>query len=67
MTSMYFGVRNDVKTEKVIENSHVLPDCKSAAFRFDGSNPSSPTTKSPTPLGVGLFVYLGIWRTDSKD
>ena len=36
--------------------------CKSAAFRFDGSNPSSPTTKSPTPFGVGLFVL----RADSK-
>ena len=39
-------------------------DCKSAAYRFDGSNPSSPTTKSPTPSGVGLFM---LWEADSKN
>ena len=35
-------------------------DCKSAAFRFDGSNPSSPTKlKSPRAATVlGLFVYF---------
>ena len=31
-------------------------DCKSAAYRFDGSNPSSPTTKKLTPFGVSFFV-----------
>ena len=35
-------------------------DCKSAAFRFDGSNPSSPTNgKSPRASKVfGLFLFL---------
>ena len=32
-------------------------DCKSAAFRFDGSNPSSPTKAQH--FGVGLFVMHG--------
>ena len=41
-------------------------DCKSAAFRFDGSNPSSPTTKSPTPFGVGLFVVFEADSNPSK-
>ena len=31
-------------------------DCKSAAFRFDGSNPSSPTTKNRYPQGWRFFV-----------
>ena len=34
-------------------------DCKSAALRFDGSNPSSPTTRVPMPYGVGTFVFEG--------
>ena len=41
-------------------------DCKSAAYRFDGSNPSSPTTKKTNPNGLVFFVVIGIWRTDSK-
>ena len=32
-------------------------DCKSAAFRFDGSNPSSPT-KSPECESVQDFYFL---------
>ena len=31
-------------------------DCKSAAFRFDGSNPSSPTTKQLIHFGISCFV-----------
>ena len=38
-------------------------DCKSAAFCFDGSNPSSPTNrKSPGAskvFGLFLFYFLG--------
>ena len=43
MMSISFDVKNDVRNRKVIANSHFYTDCKSAAFRFDGSNPSSPT------------------------
>ena len=34
-------------------------DCKSAAFRFDGSNPSSPTTKRSQSLRIEIFLYVG--------
>ena len=40
-------------------------DCKSAAFRFDGSNPSSPTTKNRCPQGWRFFVVEEGWM-DSK-
>ena len=39
-------------------------DCKSAAFRFDGSNPSSPTNQSQNRNGSGIFccVYRYRWH-----
>ena len=40
-------------------------DCKSAAFRFDGSNPSSPTTKTAIRKDGGFFVLEDGWM-DSK-
>ena len=58
MMSTSFDVKNDVRNRKVIANSRFYTDCKSAAFRFDGSNPSSPTkSKSPRAATVlGLFL-----------
>ena len=38
-------------------------DCKSAAFRFDGSNPSSPTTKRPILSGL---VFLCVWMAGGR-
>jgi hypothetical protein len=56
MMSLYFDVSYDVKIAKHVANSRFFTDCKSAAYRFDGSNPSSPTTKSPTPMVLD-FLY----------
>ena len=39
-------------------------DCKSAAFRFDGSNPSSPTRKSPNALHSDFFSYIRLAASD---
>ena len=58
MMSISFDVKNDVRNRKVIANSHFYTDCKSAAFRFDGSNPSSPTRKSPNALHSDFFSYI---------
>ena len=35
-------------------------DCKSAAFRFDGSNPSSPTTKRPILSGLVFLCVRAV-------
>ena len=57
-----FGVKSVVKIKKYVSITHFYADCKSAAFRFDGSNPSSPTkSKSPrAAMVLGLFlVFVG--------
>ena len=60
--SFWLDVKNDVRMRKHVANTHFFTDCKSAAFRFDGSNPSSPTnTKSPraaTVLGLFTFIFI---------
>ena len=61
MSSKAYVVKDVVKIRKVIANSHISADCKSAAYRFDGSNPSSPTNpkkpRTATVLGLFLFVF----------
>ena len=47
-----------VEIPKGIENSGLLTACKSAAYRFDGSNPSSPTNALKVIEMIAFRAFL---------